>query len=179
MPCINKEWNDDTVKITSLLSKHTTASDEALAISAILKKIDSWILHKNQDQEQEEPYDAVGESPSSPSPKKKKRVAREIWTDDEIELFYNRSVRVKERRKGKNSGEDWDTAYQEYLKEKLIPTKSDSNKKSNLLKKALIEEGENSTISSMKSMQDDEVATKKSVGDVGYVIPINLDDDDE
>jgi len=177
MPCINKEWNDDTVKITSLLSKHTTASDEALAISAILKKIDSWILHKNNDQEQDETYDVVGDSPSSPSPKKK-RAAREIWTDDEIEQFYNRSVRVKDRRKDKVSGENWDTAYQEYLKAKLIPNKSDSNK-ANLLKKALIEEGENSTISSMKSMQDDEVATKKSVGDVGYVIPINLDDDDE
>jgi len=180
MPCINKDWNDDTVKITSLMSEHTTPSDEALAISAILKKMDTWIHENNQDlvagrQDNDEIDDMIGDTPS---PKKRKKVAREIWTDDEIKNFYNRQVRIKERRKDKMTGEDWDAAYQDYLKEKLLPAKRDCNNNSALLKRALLEEGENSTISSIKSTQDEEVATKKSVGDVGYVIPINFNDDE-
>jgi hypothetical protein len=39
MPILNKNWNDEAVKISSLLSIHTTSSDEALAITVIDKKM--------------------------------------------------------------------------------------------------------------------------------------------
>ena len=38
MPCFNKKWNNDALKMTSLLSKETTALDKALAVMAIEKK---------------------------------------------------------------------------------------------------------------------------------------------
>ena len=38
MPCLNKKWNDEGIKVKFLMSAHTTASDEALAITAIGKK---------------------------------------------------------------------------------------------------------------------------------------------
>jgi len=37
MPCINKNWNDDAIKISSLMSTVTSASDEAMGIMALEK----------------------------------------------------------------------------------------------------------------------------------------------
>jgi len=122
MTCISKEWNDDTVKLTSIMMKHTTPSDEALVISSIIKKLDTWIKYSNEELE-----DNIGDDVSQ-SPKNKKTVVREAWTDEEIKQFYNRQVRINELRKNEMTGYGWDTAYQVYLKEHLMPKSSESKK---------------------------------------------------
>jgi hypothetical protein len=51
MPCMNKNWTDEAVKISSLLSLHTSPSDEAMAITAIEKKMNLWLNHVNDNEE--------------------------------------------------------------------------------------------------------------------------------
>ena len=107
MPCINKNWNDEATKISSLLSHITTSSDEALAIMSIKKKVDSWMtmLHKEDD------CCDVEISETKPTNKH----VRDKWKDKEIGLFYKKQLEIKKSQQIKDTGEDWDLGYQNYL----------------------------------------------------------------
>ena len=87
MPCINKNWNNEATKISSLLSHITTSSDEALAIMSIEKKVYSWMtmLHKEDD------CCDVEISETKPTNKH----VRDKWKDKEIALFYKKQLEIK------------------------------------------------------------------------------------
>lgn len=107
MPCINKNWNDEAIKISSLLSRITTSSDEALAIMSIEKKIITWNTMLNED-------DDFLDGEISETKMRRKHV-RDKWKDEEIDLFYKKQVEISNLRKIKESGKDWDLGYQNFL----------------------------------------------------------------
>ena len=43
MPCVSKNWADEAIRISSLLSKQTTPSDEAMALTVLEKKMKYWL----------------------------------------------------------------------------------------------------------------------------------------
>jgi hypothetical protein len=176
MPCINKNWNDDAVKISSFLSKHTTASDEALAMISIQKKMESWKLGS----------DSVGDDNTlaSPASFKKKKSSRDKWTDEDIEKFYEQQVNISSLRKDPITGEGWDMGYQQYLASMVTASGKSTKNNNDLLKKAFMNiDFETSTLSSAKdvtvhSNQSGLNNTDNDQGGIDYNIPINLDDDD-
>ena len=44
MPCVSKNWADEAIRISSLLSKQTTPSDEAMALTVLEKKMKYWLV---------------------------------------------------------------------------------------------------------------------------------------
>jgi len=173
MPCINKEWNDEAIKLTSLLSKYTTPSDEALALTAIEKKIESWLLTNKDDEE------GLLESERG---KQAKKHSRDIWTDDDIDKFYQTQVDVTKKRNDAICGENWDSGYQQYLRKIIEPRKSTIQKNNNLLKEAFMDDNlESSTVSSFKDTQTQsaEKTPKNDTTNTNYDIQNNYSDDDE
>src|SRR5687767_10904042 len=86
MPCMNKSWNDDSVKITSLLSKHTSPSDEALAVTAIEKKIHFWITQGRGGDD----LDVAAVQNNN----QRGKVMRDKWTEDDIKKFYEKQIEL-------------------------------------------------------------------------------------
>ena len=118
MPCLNKNWNDDSTRITSTLSVNTSASDEALAIVAIEKKMKIWLATQNDTDD-----DDLLSSQSLPT--KKKNIG-DKWTEDDIEKFYKKQVEISRKRKDCETGKEWDLGYRNYLASMLIHSKTSS-----------------------------------------------------
>ena len=155
MPCLNKNWNDDSTRITSTLSVNTSASDEALAIVAIEKKMKVWLATQNRDTDD----DDLLSSQSSPNKKK----IRDKWTEDDIENFYEKQVVISRKRKDCETGKDWDLGYHNYLASMLIHSKPSSKKNNDMLQRAFMDDVENSTVA---STHDNSIGPKGSVSDI-------------
>jgi len=177
MPCINKNWNDDAVKISSLLSKHTTPSDEAMAVTALDKKMNSWLNASND----------VVEEPGSDSPMdhKRKTFTRDKWTDEDIEKFYDKQVDITRIRQDPITGKGWDLGYQNYLASMVTNAKKTTKNNNEILKQCFMDvEVDNSTVSSIKETQNTFNSEHCKIGgidssEVNYPIPVDLNDNDD
>jgi len=176
MPCINRDWNDERVRLTSLLSTKTSSSDEALAIILLEKKLHYWIEQGCEESEQDTENDSEKQIP------KKYNTKEAMWTNEEIENFYNKQVMIEALRKEDSSGESWDKGYLNYLRSiKLSPKKKTKNTYS-IMQLAFCDGAENSSISSFKLsdsiQQSDSIHDETQSENRKYNIPVDLDDDE-
>jgi len=177
MSCINRDWNDERIRLTSLLSSKTTSSDEALAIIFLEKKLHYWIEQVNDEYEQETENDSVKQQQTQ-----RKLVTKDsFFTNEEIENFYNKQVMIEALRQDEITGESWDKGYLNYIRSiKLSPTKKTKNTYS-IMQLAFCEGAENSTVSSFKAsdslQQSEDIEEEEKTRVRKYNLPIDIDDD--
>ena len=170
MPCLNKKWTDEAARMTSLLSKHTSSSDEAFAIVALDKKGQQWIdLNPVRDDET--------------CQEQNKKIFCDKWNSDDINRFYELKVQITKLRKDPVTGEGWDLAYCKHLEATMSPSKRSTKRNNELLKQAFMEESDmNTNCSSIINDNSNELQrSNESMTTITACsnIPRYLQDDDE
>jgi hypothetical protein len=176
MPCVNKEWADEGVRTSSLLSKVTSPSDEALIITSLEKKGKIWFV------DEERLNDNLQTNESDILNNKKK--GRDVWTDDDIHKFYERQIIIVNARKKIDTGINWDKGFQEYVLEKFNKTLKSRKQNNNLLKEAFAGDTFDSSImlspiNHETSQQTNLHKEEAIVSFAEYNIPLELDLDDD
>lgn len=173
MPCLSKKWTDEAVRFSSLLSKHTSPSDEAFAILALEKKSNQWIKD----------YTECDEETSQEQGKKK---SRELWNDSEIQKFYELKVKITKLRKDLVTGEGWDCGYRKHLESTCSPSKQVTKRNNELLKQAFMEELDTNTLcstrnnvnTSINQRSTESMTTITACSNIPRYLDDDVDDDD-
>ena len=139
MPYINKKWNDEELKTKSLMSIHTTPSDEALAITAIGNKYLYWCQSTNE---------LINCEESNLSTAVKKKRIRDKWKDEDIVSFYEKQVETSRLRKDSDTGKSWDEGYRDYLSSLLSPAIQATKRNIQILRQAFFDDIDSSTLNS-------------------------------
>ena len=153
MPCGSKNWADEAIRISSLLSKQTTPSEEAMALTVLEKKMKYW-LESPEDIPNDEDLEGFQ---SNMSHKKKK--SRDVWTHGDIDMFYAKQIEIAKLRKDSMTGEGWDLAYQQSLSSMVSMSDKTLKKNNELLKLAFQDDMETSTVSSSIKDNDPTINT--------------------
>ena len=162
MPCVNKRWNDTLVRNVSLLSKNTSASDEAFAMSAVEKKINHWLTQTTE----QEHCGNINLTTTS----RNKKIPRDVWTNKDILNFYNLQIKLEETQKNNLTGEQWDLGYQKHLAGTQVKSNNITKNNNDVLKQAFVNVFDAKMVSSFVK-KDVSLSTNNSQDSESKILP--------